>query len=115
MNIDNMKNIIVLKDLPSNMVEEAIVILKPNIKIKDIQKQEKKRENIKIGAKNSKTSKEYIIKEAEEVVNQYISSLEKPKQLEISNKKLAAKYNKIKTLTILFGIVGAFGIIVNLL
>lgn len=115
MNIDNMKNIVVLKDLPSNMVEEAIVILKPNIKMKDIKTEEKKKENIKVGAKNTKTSKEYIIKEAEEIVSQYISNLEKPKQLEISNQKLMAKYQKIKTLTILFGLVGAFGIIVNLL
>lgn len=115
MNIDNMKNIVVLKDLPSNMVEEAIVILKPNIKLKDISKEEKKKENVTIGAKNSKGSKEYIIKEAEEVVSQYISSLERPKQLEMNNQKLLAKYHKIKTLTILFGLVGAFGIIVNLL
>lgn len=115
MNIDNMKNIVVLKDLPSNMVEEAIVILKPNIKMKDIKIEEKKKENVKVGAKNVKTSREYIIKEAEEVVSQYISNLEKPKQLEISNQKLMAKYQKAKTLTILFGLVGAFGIIVNLL
>lgn len=115
MNIDNMKNIVVLKDLPSNMVEEAIVILKPNIKMKDIMAEEKKKENIKVGAKSAKTSKDYIIKEAEEVVSQYISNLEKPKQLEISNQKLLAKYQKIKTLTILFAMVGAFGIIVNLL
>ena len=34
MDISNMKNIIVLKELPSNMVEEAIVILKSNIDLK---------------------------------------------------------------------------------
>ncbi|MBO5478434.1 MAG: hypothetical protein J6A04_01770 [Clostridia bacterium] len=112
MNIDSMKNIVVLKDLPSNMVEEAIVILKPNIKIENIQKEEKKKENVKVGAKVG-SSKEYIIKEAEEIVSQYISNLEKPKQLEITNKKLIAKYHRIRTLTILFGMVGAFGIIVN--
>ncbi len=113
MNIDNMKNIVVLKDLPSNMVEEAIVILKPNIKLGKIE--EKKKENVKVGAKSTKNSKEYIIKEAEEVVSQYISNLEKPKELEITNKKLIAKYNRVKTLTVLFGLVGAFGIIVNIL
>lgn len=112
MNIDNMKNIVVLKDLPSNMVEEAIVILKPNIKVKN---KEKKKENIKVGAKGKDNSKDYIIKEAEEVISQYISNLEKPKQLEKTNKKLLAKYNRVKTLSILFGLVGAFGIIVNLL
>lgn len=114
MNIDNTKNIVVLKDLPSNMVEEAIVILKPNIKMEHIPKEEKKKENIKVGAK-TKNSRDYIIKEAEAIVTQYISNLERPNKLELKNKKLEAKYNRIKTLTVLFGIVGAFGIIVNLI
>lgn len=113
MNIDNMKNIVVLKDLPSNMVDEAIIILKPNVKLE--KKEEKKKENVKVGAKGVRNPKEYIIKEAEEIVSQYISNLEKPKQLEITNKKLIEKYNRVKTLTVLFGLVGAFGIIVNLL
>ena len=43
MNIDNMKNIVVLKDLPSNMVDEAIIILKPNVKLE--KREEKKKEN----------------------------------------------------------------------
>lgn len=41
MNIENMKNIIVLKELPSNIVEEAIVILKENFNIKNIDKKER--------------------------------------------------------------------------
>lgn len=110
-----MKNIIVLKDLPSNMVEEAIVILKPNMKIENKITKEKKKENIKVGAKNTLNSKEYIIKEAESVVSQYISNLEKPKQLEIKNQKLEAKYQRTKILSIIFGLVGLFGVIVNLI
>jgi hypothetical protein len=115
MNIDNLKNIVILKDLPSNMVEEAIVILKPNIKIANIKQTEKKKENVKVGAKGTTLSKNYIVKEAEEIVNQYISNLEKPTQLEITNKKLISKYNRIKTLSILFAIIGIFGIVINLL
>lgn len=34
MNIGQMKNIVVLRDLPSNIVDEAIVILKNNTKVK---------------------------------------------------------------------------------
>ena len=34
MNTENMKNILILKDLPSNLVEEAIVFLKQNQKNK---------------------------------------------------------------------------------
>ena len=115
MDINTMKNIVVLKNLPSNMVDEAIVILKPNIKLENTKKIEKKKENVKVGAKNSLNSKDYIIKEAEAVVSQYISSLEKPKQLEITNRKLEAKYQRIKILTVLCGMVGIFGIVVNLI
>ena len=34
MNMSDMKNIVILKDLPSNLVDEAIVFLKQNKKIK---------------------------------------------------------------------------------
>ena len=111
MNIESMQNIVVLKDIPSNMVEEAIVILKPNIKLP--QNKEKKKENVKVGATVGKGSKEYILREAEEVVSQYISNLEKPKQLEMTNRKLIAKYNRIRTISVLCAVVGVLGIIVN--
>ena len=115
MEIETMKNIVVLKNVPSNMVDEAIVILKPNIKIENRNQVEKKKENVKVGAKCTNHSKDYIIKEAESVVSQYIATLEKPKQLEITNRKLEAKYQRTKILTVLFGLVGLFGIMVNLI
>ncbi len=113
MNIKSMQNIVVLKEIPSNMVEEAIVILKPNIKLP--QNKEKKKENVKVGAKGARENKEYILREAEEVVSQYISNLEKPKQLEMTNKKLIIKYNRIRTISIFCAVVGILGIAVNLL
>ena len=33
MNTGDLKNIVVIKDLPSNLIEEAIVILKQNKKV----------------------------------------------------------------------------------
>ena len=42
MNSKIMKNIVVLKDLPSNIIDEAIVILKDNSKIKTLEAIEKK-------------------------------------------------------------------------
>ena len=112
-----MKNIVILKDLPSNMVEEAIVILKPNMKheTKKLLKNNSQNLEKKAEPKTKKTSKEYIVKEAENLISQYISNLEKPKQLEMTNQKLLAKYNRIKVISVLLGLVGAFGIIVNLI
>lgn len=110
MDTSNMKNIVVLKDLPSNIVEEAIVILKANVNVKNI---DKKKENIKVVAKGKINSRDYVVKEAEAVVANYISSIEKPKQLEVSNKKLKKKYERIKRLTAFFAVVAVLGIIVN--
>ena len=39
MNQSNLKNMVVLKNLPSNIVEEAIVILKTNKKVKKLEKE----------------------------------------------------------------------------
>lgn len=42
METSNMKNMVVLKNLPSNLVEEAIVILKSTKKAKNQKKQKRK-------------------------------------------------------------------------
>ena len=112
MDTSNMKNIVVLKEVPSNIVEEAIVILKANVNMKNI---EKKRDNVKVAVGTCKKTKDYIVKEAESVVADYLSSIEQPKKLEITNRELKKKYEKLKRLTICFAIVAVFGIIVNLI
>lgn len=112
MDTSNMKNIVVLKDLPSNLVEEAIVILKANVNVKNI---DKKKENVKVVAKGKINSKDYIIKEAESVIASYISSVEKPKQLEQTNKSLKKKYERVKKLTAFFAVIAVFAIVVNLI
>lgn len=95
MNQGGLKNMVVLKNLPSNIVEEAIIVLKTNKKIKQVEKIEKEKmtEN-----KDTKTREDdYILKEAEMLVNTYISKLEdKKKTREITNKKEKQKYNRIK-------------------
>ena len=109
---DNMKNIVVLKDLPSNLVDEAIVIFKANV---DMHKIYKRKENVKVTTKAKNINSDYVIKEAEMLVSNYISSIEKPKQLEMTNKILEKKYKKLKIASICFGILAVFGIIVNLI
>lgn len=99
MNIGNMKNIVVLKDLPSNLIEEAIVILKENQTIKRPEYSEKKKVS-RVEQKKIDNPKEYIVKEAEMVVSQYISNMEQKR--EKSSKtliNLAAKYKRLKIMT----------------
>lgn len=109
---NNMKNIVVLKDLPSNLIEEAIVILKENVSMKNINK---KKENVKVTIRRKLSSKEYIIKEAESVVASYIANLEKPKQLEVTNNKIKKKYKNLQKLTAFFAVIAVLGIIINLI
>lgn len=72
------KKVICVRDIPSNMIEEAIFILKSDI----FEKQENKYE--------SKT-KEILIKEAEEFVNEYISKMENATTSNSIDKKYIAK------------------------
>ena len=90
MNNLDMKNIIVLKDLPSNIIDEAIVILKDN-KIK-------KREKSENAAEFMNTN---VISEAQNVISEYIERLERPKKERQNEKKLLLKYKKLQILSIL--------------
>lgn len=95
MNQSNMKNMVVLKNLPSNLVEEAIIILKENKKIKRLEKVEKNKSQEE--NKSPKKENEYILKEAEMLVSNYISGLEnKKKERSINQKKINQKYKRIK-------------------
>ena len=100
----NFKNMVVLKNLPSNIVEEAIVILKSNKKIKQVEKIEKN--NFKENSGEKKKEKDYIIKEAEMLVYNYISNIEqKKKDRNINKKKLNQKYIKVRNYSLLASIV----------
>ncbi len=74
MNQEKLKNIIILKDLPSNLVEEAIIILKDN------------------NQSNKNKMEEYAKEEAKGIVTQYLKDIKK-------NKKRSKK--KIKLFTFL--------------
>lgn len=92
MESSSLKNMVVLKNLPSNIIDEAIVILKNGNKIKDFEKANKEeKENI------NKTSynENFIIDEAEMIINNYASKVEKSSKME-KNKELRIKYNKLK-------------------
>lgn len=127
MDTQNMKNIVILKNLPSNLVEEAIVVVRNKKKVADADyfkninnknnlvqgymKDEdfKKIENIK------KENRNYVIKEAELLVNNYLEEIENNQKIK-SKFKLENKYKRLKylncvlfsisILSILFGFIG---------
>jgi len=43
METSNLKNTVILKSIPSNIIEEAIIVLKKNIKIKEFELQNKRK------------------------------------------------------------------------
>ena len=106
MNTENMKNMVVLKNLPSNIVDEANVILKPNIKLKSIDLAEnKKAGSKKIKSENTDNPKKYIINEAEMVISSYLAKIEKEKKSSLKvNKKIEYKYKRLKAISVFLGV-----------
>ena len=95
METSKMKNMVVLKNLPSNLVEEAIVILKSSKKVKKLEKIEKS--NKLKQEQPIKKEQDYILKEAEMLVSNYISELENDKeQKTIKTIQSSKKYNRLK-------------------
>ena len=122
MDTSNLKNIVVLKDLPSNLVEEAIVVLKENQKIQKLEfvDQEKKtkpieqlpkncvqkdEKNLKnINQKENKNPTDYIIKEAQLLIADYISKIENKNRKESQSfKDLKKKCKKLKIINSILG------------
>lgn len=112
MDISKMKNIVVLKNIPSNIVEEAIVVLKPNQKVRQIQHIER---NMSSEKNIKKNSKEYIVKEAEMVIANYISNMENIKSKNKSMKEIVKRYSRLKLITFLLAGIIFFNFIIYLL
>lgn len=111
MQANNVKNIVVLKSLPSNIVEEAIIILKSNKYAKKFQMIEKN--NTKESDQDKPNDQEYIIKEAEALLSSYISKVENNKTIERPNKALTEKYKRLKKYSIIITILFAISFIIN--
>jgi len=102
MNSNQMKNMIVLKNLPSNLIDEAFIILKNNKKIKSLERVDNK--NGKVVEKEKK--EDYIIKEAEMVICDYLSKIDKEKQMKsYSMRRIEEKYKRLKVVSIVLCIV----------
>jgi len=90
----NLKNIVVLKNLPSNLVEEAFVILKSNKNAKRLEKIEK---NKKIQTTTGpRENKDYILKEAEMIISNYLAKIENKTNNENKKSNINQKYKRLK-------------------
>ena len=135
MKTDIMKNVIILKNLPSNLIDEAIVIVKDKKKIKDINYSEfikdggekfsssvnrqtsnrviqgyMKEEDLKKLEDTKKEERKYVIKEAEIVVTNYLSKIHN-KMPEKRIKRLEKSYKRAKKMSIILGIISVISII----
>lgn len=135
MKTDVMKNVIILKNLPSNLIDEAIVVVKDKKKIKDINYSEfikdggekfsssanrqtanrviqgyMKEEDLKKLEDTKKEERKYVIKEAEIVVTNYLSKIDN-KMPEKKIKRLEKSYKRAKKMSVLLGIISVISII----
>ena len=112
--MDNkMKNMVVLKDLPSNIIEEAFVVLKPNkkIKLEDCVKSMTQKQ-----CSNKMAGSDYIVKEAEMVISNYISTIENNKKIKyVQAKGLEKKYKRLKKLNYFLSTLILMGILLKLI
>ena len=111
MESSDMKNMLVIKNLPSNMVEEAIIIFKENQKVREKEFIEKgnKINLVEIHTK----SKDCILKEAEMLVTDYINKIENKKKLEKCDKNIMIKYKRLKYYSLVATILFVISLIIN--
>lgn len=93
-----MKNMVVLKNLPSNLIEEAFVVLKSNKLAKEIIYKDVNEKN-KMHSTNNK--EDYIIKEAEMIVMNYIN---KSKDNKNTTNKKKVNYTWLKIYSVVISI-----------
>ncbi len=104
MQTSNINNVIFLKDAESNIIDEAFVILKDNVKIKDVLDS--------TDNKNNKAKKLCILKEAELLVNQKINQLDFKYQ-KYKVKKLEQKMKVLKIINVILVISSIILIIIK--
>lgn len=109
-----MKNMVVLRNLPSNMIEEAFVVLKNNVKIHKTQTIDKikGKQKIEESSNNNFKNNEYVIKEAEFIISEYMDEINKKEINNIyGNKKLELKYNRLKAISCFLSIFSILSVI----
>lgn len=101
MQLSKMKNIIVLKGMSSNVVDEAIVILKPHVKLKQSEYNRKGKRNV-----SDKNKKMIVTKEAENTINMYIKKLQKESKMSEDHRlKIKYKFLQICNIALILTII----------
>ena len=86
-----MKNVVVLRNLPSNLIEEAFVVVKSKNVARSLERIDGKNENI--DRKNKDDG--YIVREAESVLASFVSLMEKKDRKKV-DLGLKRRYNMLK-------------------
>ncbi len=110
METSQMKNIVIIKNIPSNIIEEAIVFLKNDEKVKAkmlLNSNEKKQ--------NLNKENNYIVNEAQMLISDYIKNIERKKEKSEIETKLENRCERLKHLAVFFGVAALLGIIVNII
>ncbi len=94
----DLRNIVVLNNLPSNLIEEAIIVLKSRKCAKKLELIDKKSS---ITYRNDNEKSDYVIKEAENIVCNYIAKLEKNQNVKKRDFNIETKYKRIKIYSII--------------
>lgn len=92
--MENVRNIVRLKDVPSNIIEEAIIIFKENKKAKNFEFSNKFNKN----SEEKEDDRAYVVKEAELIISDYLRQSE---EIDTSSNK---KVNKWKWVSACLGI-----------
>lgn len=139
MNKENVKNVIILKNLPSNLIDEAIMVVKDKKKVKNFDtssfikdggenfstlncKHEKNRaiqgymkeEDLKNIEQIKREDRKYVIKEAELVVTNYLNKIEKP-LAERKMQRLELAYKRVRRLNFVLGVTTFVSILLAIL
>ncbi len=119
MEMNNVKNVIILKNLPSNILDEAIVVVK-NKKKADIDcfknnavQGYMKDDDFKKIEAIEKDKREYVVKEAEMVIKNYLDRLEDGQRV-IAKNKLQKKYKRMKYINFVLLIISMMSTLVCL-
>ena len=96
-----LKNTIVLKGMASNIVEEAIVVLKPNVKLK--QKEFVEKNNY---IERSNFNNIYIVKEAENVILNYVEIIKNKNNIDKNFRKLKKyRYLQVSNIVLIISLI----------